>query len=213
MCNAPRSCCREPVFKGMKYEKKIKSLWERRLWTVEEGAGGAAWKLALDCAEMERRQTEPCALAAGGGRCLRAQEHACSSKLGARIEENWKLAVPIMNFGVRQCRERSLAGSACLMHGAYWSPGTLGPWLVRTARWWNSRCQTWRAPACTSAEIRRLAEEFGSVCYIVPKQQWAVFSVHEGFSILLLVGGFSCFVQTPGDLVSLDSGIHSPLLC
>lgn len=62
--------------------------------------GETSWKLALDYAEMERRQTEPCTLAAGrhGEHYLHAQEHIFNSKVGDRIKENWKLAVQIMNF-------------------------------------------------------------------------------------------------------------------
>jgi len=52
---------------------------------------------------MERRQTEPCTLAAGrhGEHCLHAQEHIFNRKVDDRIKEKWKLAVQIMNFSIQ----------------------------------------------------------------------------------------------------------------
>lgn len=99
-------------FKGMKYEKKKKVL------RVEERSGETSWKLALDYAEMERRQTEPCALAAGrhGGQDLHVQEHIFTSKLDDRIKETWKLSVQLMNFSIQHSQECRLAGNAFLIH-------------------------------------------------------------------------------------------------
>lgn len=94
----------------MKYEKKTR---EQR---VEERSGETSWKLALDYAEMERRQTEPCAWAAGrrGGQDLHVQEHIFTSKLDARIKATCKLAVQITNFSIQHSQECSLAGNAFL---------------------------------------------------------------------------------------------------